>query len=128
VTRSFFEFRSTCPASGATTGKQTVHRARHLFRQHSQATLAPMSHLRIAGGIHQPSGEQSPGSGPAERGQRGTAGQGHTIGISAPFTNPTPADAGGNTAPDVPEVVREDPFNERSCREKTKSKPNANAT
>jgi hypothetical protein len=36
-----------------------------------------MSHLRIAGGIHQPSGEQSPGSGPAGRGQRGTAGQGH---------------------------------------------------
>jgi hypothetical protein len=36
-----------------------------------------MSHLRIAGEIHQPSWERSPGSGPAERSQRETPGQGH---------------------------------------------------
>jgi hypothetical protein len=51
---------------------QTVHRPGHLFRD-----TGPMSRLRIAGGIHQRSWEQSPGSGPAERGQRETPGQGY---------------------------------------------------
>jgi hypothetical protein len=51
--------------------------ARHLFREHCRATPAPMSHLRIAGGIHQPSWERSPGSGPAERSQKETPGQGN---------------------------------------------------
>jgi hypothetical protein len=39
----------------------TSHRARHLFSQHCRAIPAPMSHLRIAGGIHQQSWERSPG-------------------------------------------------------------------
>jgi putative transposase len=42
-----------------------------------------MSHLRIAGEIHQPSWEQSPGS-PAERGQREPLVRA-MIGVSAPF-------------------------------------------
>jgi hypothetical protein len=58
-------------------GIQTVQRARHLFREHFPATPAPMSHLRIPGGIPQPSWERSPGSGPAERSQRETPGQCH---------------------------------------------------
>jgi hypothetical protein len=58
-------------------GFLTPARARHLFSQHCQATPAPMSHLRIAGGIHQQSWERSPCSGPAERSQRETPGQGH---------------------------------------------------
>jgi YD repeat-containing protein len=45
--------------------------------EHCRATPAPMSHLRIPGGVLQPSWEQCPGSGPAERGQRGTSSQGH---------------------------------------------------
>jgi hypothetical protein len=65
-------------------GIHIVQWARHLFPEHCPATLAPMSHLRSAGGIHQPSREQSQGSGPAERGQRETPGQA-TIGIRAPF-------------------------------------------
>src|SRR6266540_4477717 len=32
-------------------GIQTVHRARHLFREHCSATPEPMSHLRM-GGMH----------------------------------------------------------------------------
>ena len=51
---------------GATMGDPDGPRDEALFREHCLATPAPMSHLRIAAGIHQPSWEQSPGSGPAE--------------------------------------------------------------
>ncbi len=69
---------------GATTGNPECPRAIHLFRERCRATPAPMSHLRIAGGIHQPSSERSPDSGPAERSQRETLVRA-TIGISAPL-------------------------------------------
>jgi hypothetical protein len=58
-----------------------------------------MSHLRIAGAIHQPSWKRSPGSGSAERSQRKPL-VGATIGISAPFTRSP--DAG---VPHRPELV-----------------------
>jgi hypothetical protein len=43
VTRSFFEFRSTCSASAAHDGIQAVHGARHLFPEHCRATPNPMA-------------------------------------------------------------------------------------
>ncbi len=74
-------------------GIQTIHQARHLFHEHCGATPAPMSRLRIAAEIRQPSSwEQSPGSGPAERGEREPLVRA-TIGISAPFR----LGAGGGT-------------------------------
>ena len=48
----FLRVRSPCSASAATVRDRTVHRARHLFREHCQATPDPMAHLRMAGGIH----------------------------------------------------------------------------
>jgi hypothetical protein len=38
----FLRVRSTCSASAATMGIQTVHQARHLFPEHCPATLNPM--------------------------------------------------------------------------------------
>jgi hypothetical protein len=50
VSRSFFEFARPAPPRQPRWGSQTVHRARHLFREHCGATPAPMAHLRMAAG------------------------------------------------------------------------------
>ncbi len=84
VTRSFFEFARLARPRRPRRGIQAVQWTRHLFREHCRATPAPMSHLRIAGGIHQPSMGTVPGSGPAER-ARGKPQVRAAIGISAPF-------------------------------------------
>jgi hypothetical protein len=51
VTRSFFDFARPAWPPRPRWGIQPVHRARHLFREHCQAILEPMSHLRM-GGMH----------------------------------------------------------------------------
>ena len=50
VTRAFFEFARPAPPQRSRWGIQTVHRARHLFPEHCQATPDPMAHLRMAAG------------------------------------------------------------------------------
>jgi hypothetical protein len=88
VTSSFFESLDLLRLGIQRWEIQTVHLARHLFHEHCQATLAPMSHLRIAAGIHQPSREQSPGYRTSRTGPEGKPWSGLTIGISASFRVP----------------------------------------
>jgi hypothetical protein len=85
VTRSSSRSLDLLRLSGRDGGSGLINRARHLFPEHCPATPAPMSHLWIAAGIDQPSWEQSPGSGPAERGPEGNHLVRATIGIGAPF-------------------------------------------
>jgi hypothetical protein len=50
----FVRVRSTCSASGLGPGIRTVQWARHLFREHCQATTNPMAHPRMAAGESHP--------------------------------------------------------------------------
>src|SRR6266545_4447954 len=84
VTWYFFEFARPAAPPWPRIGGSRPSGGRHLFPEHCPVTPAPMSHLRIAEGIHQPSWERSPGSGLAKRGQ-GEPLVRATIGISAPF-------------------------------------------
>jgi hypothetical protein len=70
VSRSFFDARPA-PPPRRLWRTQTVHRTRHLFSEHCRATPALMSHLWIAARIHQPTWDQSPGSGSSRTGARG---------------------------------------------------------
>src|SRR6266545_6241078 len=81
----FFRVRATCSASGATMGDPDCPRGEHLFREHCRATPAPMSHLRIAGGIHQLSMGTVPGVRTSRTEPEGRPLVRVTIGISAPF-------------------------------------------
>jgi hypothetical protein len=76
VTRSFFEFPRPATPRRPRWGIQPPT-GRDTCFENIVGDTGPMSHLRTAGGIHQPSWKPSPGSGPAERGRRETPGQGH---------------------------------------------------
>jgi len=84
VTRSFFELPRPASPPRPRWGIQTVHRARHLFREQQPATPAPMSHLPSQERSLSHQGKQSPGSDQPNR-ARGEALVRATIGISAPF-------------------------------------------